>query len=117
MIDKILVFIRETHFPIAPILFGIIFSMTLVTFSYFLKEALSNLLDRTGLYDDVSNEIVGSIFVSTISTIVNLIFVTEIRKFIYKSNIPIIRNIYIDVLGILFGSGIVMLILLAVSRK
>jgi uncharacterized protein YacL len=100
-----------------PFLFGLLFSIIFSIIEYFLllvtEETMTKFLEK-----DVHNIIILTMIKATISSVLSLFIVNFIEKKIFQRNFNIMRNPFIDSLGIIVGSFIVIFVYyIIINRK
>ena len=100
-----------------PFLFGLLFSIVFSMIEYVLllvtEETMTKFLEK-----DIHNYIILTMVKATISSVLSLFITNLIEKKIFKRNFNIMRNPFIDSLGIIVGSFIVILVYyIIINRK
>lgn len=106
---------KEGKLFLKPFLFGVLFSIIFSAIEYLLllitEETLTKFLEKS-----FHNTIILTLIKASISSVIALLVVSFIEKKLYRRNINIMRNPYIDVFGILVGCFLVIFVYYIIVR-
>lgn len=108
---------KDASIFLRPFLFGLFFSIIFSIIEYVLlfitEETMTKFLEK-----DIHNLIILSMVKATVSSVLSLFIVNLLEKKIFKRNFNIMRNPFIDSLGIIVGSFIVIFVYyIIINRK